>query len=141
MLSSTTPPTKYTYKAYLALADPHLRPGGKSASNPGTKFNVNLRAGLHMLDQMQARAEQAGDQVVAQLATVAMLHAKVVCDTEGGLVDELEGVLNHAECALGFGGNARWIQPPATYLFTHTHPTQNSGPSANSPILACSSNT
>ncbi|KAB5588956.1 hypothetical protein CTheo_7601 [Ceratobasidium theobromae] len=111
MLSSTTPLIKYTYEAYLALADPYLHPGGKSASNPGTKLNVNLRAGLHVLDRMRARAK------------------RVVRGTKEGSVGELEGVLNHAERALGFGGNTRWIQPPApTSSPTPTQPKNQAHP-------------
>ncbi|CAE6382948.1 unnamed protein product [Rhizoctonia solani] len=101
--SSTTEPTKYTYEAYLALADLHLRPAGKSTSGQG-RLNLNLGAGLHVLEQMRARAEQAGDVAAAQLAMVAMLRAKVVHGTDSGVSEtmvELEASLNRAEEVLG----------------------------------------
>ncbi|CAE6471106.1 unnamed protein product [Rhizoctonia solani] len=104
MLSSvSSAPTKYTYEAYLALADLHLRPTGKP--NPGQgKLNSNLGAGLHVLEQMRSRAEQAGDTAVAQLAIVAMLRAKIVQGTDSGVPDtiqELETALNDVEATLG----------------------------------------
>ncbi|CCO33147.1 hypothetical protein BN14_07218 [Rhizoctonia solani AG-1 IB] len=101
--SSATEPTKYTYEAYLALADLHLRPAGKSTSGQG-RLNPNLGAGLHVLEQMRARAEQAGDVAAAQLAMVAMLRAKVVHGTDSGVSEtmvELEASLNRAEWVLG----------------------------------------
>ncbi|CCO37819.1 hypothetical protein BN14_11979 [Rhizoctonia solani AG-1 IB] len=101
--SSATEPTKYTYEAYLALADLHLRPAGKSTSGQG-RLNPNLGAGLHVLEQMRARAEQAGDVAAAQLAMVAMLRAKVVHGTDSGVSEtmvELEASLNRAEEVLG----------------------------------------
>ncbi|KAG8701869.1 hypothetical protein FRC09_005083, partial [Ceratobasidium sp. 395] len=100
MLASTSsfPPTKHTYEAYLALADLHLYP-----PNGGGK--LNLGAGLNVLQQMRARAEGAGDAAVAHLATVAMLRARVVFCTEGIVEDvgseKLEESLRKAEAELG----------------------------------------
>ncbi|KDN35206.1 hypothetical protein RSAG8_11781, partial [Rhizoctonia solani AG-8 WAC10335] len=104
MLSSvSSPPTKYTYEAYLALADLHLRPTGKPSSGQG-KLNPNLGAGLHVLEQMRTQAQQAGDTAVVQLAIVAMLRAKIVHGTDSGvpeIIQELETALNDAEETLG----------------------------------------
>ncbi|KAG8790713.1 hypothetical protein FRC12_011218 [Ceratobasidium sp. 428] len=100
MLASTSsfPPTKHTYEAYLALADLHLYP-----PNGGGK--LNLGAGLHVLQQMRARAEGVGDAAVTHLATVAMLRARVVFCTEGIVEDvgseKLEESLRKAEAELG----------------------------------------
>ncbi|QRV95233.1 hypothetical protein RhiJN_23251 [Ceratobasidium sp. AG-Ba] len=96
--TSSLPPTKYTYEAYLALADLHLYP-------PTGSSKLNLGAGLHVLLQMQTRAEAAGDMSVVQLATVAMLRARVVFCTEG-IVDDigsekLEDSMRRAEAELG----------------------------------------
>ncbi|CAE7144385.1 unnamed protein product [Rhizoctonia solani] len=126
MLSSApTAPTKYTYEAYLALADLHLRPTGKTGSGQG-KLNPNLGAGLHILEQMYARAQQAGDTAVAQLSIVAMLRAKIVQGTESGVPDtiqELETALNDAEATLGIAYPAQLetdtparydVQPPSS---------------------------
>ncbi|KAH7339172.1 hypothetical protein B0J17DRAFT_660033 [Rhizoctonia solani] len=104
MLSSvSSAPTKYTYEAYLALADLHLRPAGKPSSGQ-VKLNANLGAGLHVLEQMRIRAQQAGDNAVAQLAIVAKLRANIVRGTESGVpdtIEELESALNEAETTLG----------------------------------------
>ncbi|CAE6469450.1 unnamed protein product [Rhizoctonia solani] len=104
MLSSvSSAPTKYTYEAYLALADIHLRPTGKPNSGQG-RLNPNLGAGLHVLEQLRSRAQQAGDTAVAQLAIVAILRAKIVRGTESGVPDtiqELESALNETEKTLG----------------------------------------
>ncbi|CAE6448910.1 unnamed protein product [Rhizoctonia solani] len=104
MLSSVSlPPTKYTYEAYLALADLHLRPTGKPSSGQG-KLNPNLGAGLHVLEQMRTQAQQAGDTAVVQLAIVARLRAKIVHGTDSGvpeIIQELETALNDAEETLG----------------------------------------
>lgn len=94
MLSSATsnPPTKYTYEAYLALADLHLYPvtqGGKP----------NLGAGLHVLSQMRTRAEEAGDVGVARLALVAALRARVVLCTDGMVEDVGQETLQDSLCA------------------------------------------
>ncbi|CUA75580.1 hypothetical protein RSOLAG22IIIB_11850 [Rhizoctonia solani] len=100
MLSSVSSvPTKYTYEAYLALADLHLRPSGKSTPGQG-KWNPNLGAGLHVLEQMRTRAQQTGDVAVAQLAMIAILRAKIVHSTDSGvseIVQELEVALHEAE--------------------------------------------
>ncbi|KAF8729303.1 hypothetical protein RHS02_07868, partial [Rhizoctonia solani] len=104
MLSSnTTPPTKYTYEAYLALADLHLRPASKSNSGQG-RLNPNLGAGLHVLEQMRTRAQQAGDIAVAQLTMVAILRTRIVHGTDSGVsetMEKLEVSLNQVEETLG----------------------------------------
>ncbi|KAG9080326.1 hypothetical protein FRC06_006783 [Ceratobasidium sp. 370] len=104
MLASTSSshPTKHTYEAYLALADLHLYP-------PGSGNKLNLGAGLHVLAQMRARAEGAGDVAAAQLATVAMLRARVVFCTDGLAEDvgseKLEDSLRKVEAELGITSN------------------------------------
>ncbi|KAJ1302990.1 hypothetical protein OPQ81_003282 [Rhizoctonia solani] len=127
-VSGSKAPTKYTYEAYLALADIHLRPTGKSNSGQG-KINLNLGAGLHVLEQMRSRAERAGDIAVAQLAMVAMLRAKTVHGTDSGVPDmikELELALNDAEETLGI---AYPSQPGAS-----TEDKYNVQPPSSSPI-------
>ncbi|KAG9121950.1 hypothetical protein FRC07_001866 [Ceratobasidium sp. 392] len=100
LLASTSsfPPTKHTYEAYLALADLHLYP-------PGGGGKLNLGAGLHVLSQLRTRAEDTGDVAVAQLATVAMMRARVVFCTDGVTEDigseKLEDSLRKAEAELG----------------------------------------
>ncbi|KAG8707324.1 hypothetical protein FRC09_001894 [Ceratobasidium sp. 395] len=68
--------TKHTYEAYLALTDLHLYP-------PNRDSKLNIDSGLHVLQQMRARVEDAG----THRATVAMLRAGVVFCTEGIVED------------------------------------------------------
>ncbi|KAG9096797.1 hypothetical protein FS749_007690 [Ceratobasidium sp. UAMH 11750] len=108
--SSSFPPTKCTYEAYLALADLHLHP-------PGGGNKLNLGAGLHVLAQMRARAEGAGDVAAAQLATVAALRARVVFCTDGLAEDvgseKLEDSLRKVEAELGITSNQPTTAEPA----------------------------
>ncbi|CAE6350774.1 unnamed protein product [Rhizoctonia solani] len=145
MLSSaTTAPTRYIYEAYLALADLHLRPAGKSTLSQG-RLNPNLGAGLHVLEQMQARAESAGDVAVAQLAMVAMLRARIVHSTDSGVpetMEELEVSLNRAEETMGITYQA---QPQATTTdkYNLQPPSSSPGrpPTQNAPQTPESSST
>lgn len=153
MLSSvSSPPTKHTYEAYLALADLHLRPTGKPSSAQG-KLNPNLGAGLHVLEQMQTRAQKAGDAAVAQLAIVAMLRAKIVHGTDSGVpetIQELEVALHDAEETLGITYSAQpeesatdrySVQPPSspTRASTQTAPqTPKSAPIPQESLIPAS---
>ncbi|EUC58916.1 hypothetical protein RSOL_284250 [Rhizoctonia solani AG-3 Rhs1AP] len=144
LASVSSPPTKYTYEAYLALADLHLRPTGKPSSGQG-KLNPNLGAGLHVLEQMRARADQAGDTAVAQLAIVAMLRAKVVHGTDSGALDimqELEAFLNDTEETLGIAYPAQpeasttdrySVQPPSSPTRPSTQTAPQTPKSASIP--------